>query len=172
MEDCNISCKSCYGESTKGNTNCIECADNYFKTEYSNTNCIHKDLIPSNYYLNINDNIYYQCHIKCKTCNGIYNIITNDMHCIFCVDNTFFLYGDNKSNCYYKEELFESEKYYLSNIDNKFHKCYHTCSSCDNYEPKETNHYCINCNIGYYFLENTTNCFNDKTIINIYKYIK
>jgi len=26
------------------------------------------------------------------------------MHCIFCVNNTFFLYGDNKSNCYYKEE--------------------------------------------------------------------
>ena len=168
IKDCNISCKSCYGESTKGNTNCIECADNYFKTEYSNTNCMHKDLIPSNYYLNITDNIYYQCHLKCKTCIGSYNIITNDMHCIFCVDNTFFLYGDNKSNCYYKEELFESEKYYLSNIDNKFHKCYHTCSSCDNYEPKETKHYCINCNIGYYFLENTANCFNNKTIIKNY----
>ena len=130
IKDCNTSCKSCYGESTEGNTNCIECAEGYFKTEHSNTNCINVELIPSNYYLNEIDNIYYQCHQNCQTCNGTYDNITNDMHCILCINNTFLLYGDNKSNCYYKQELIENEKYYLSNEDNKFHKCYYTCASC------------------------------------------
>ena len=168
IKDCDISCKSCYGESTEGNTNCIECAENYFKTEHSNTNCLKANLIPNNYYLNIIDNIYYKCHPNCKSCNGSYNNITNDMNCNLCVNNSFFLDGDDKNNCYYKEMLIETKKYYLSNIDNKFHHCYHTCSSCQNYEPNETNHYCINCNKGYYFLENTTNCFSDKTIIKNY----
>ena len=163
IKDCNISCKSCYGESTERTTNCIECAENYFKTQHSNTNCINVELIPSNYYLNEIDKIYHQCHSNCKACNGTYDNITNNMNCIYCVNNTFFLYGDNKSNCYYKEDLIESDNYYLSNIDNKFHKCYYTCSSCENYEPNETNHYCINCNIGYYFLDNTTNCYSNET---------
>ena len=151
IKDCYTSCKKCYGESNEGNTNCIECAEGYFKTEHSNTNCINIELIPSNYYLNKIDNIYYKCYQNCKTCNYSYDNINNDMHCNFCVNNTFFLHGDDKSNCYYKEELFESEKYYLSNIDNKFHKCYYTCSLCKNYEPNETNHYCIGCNTDYYF---------------------
>ena len=59
IKDCNISCESYYGESTEGNTNCIECAEGYFKTEHSNTNCINVELIPNNYYLNKIDNIYY-----------------------------------------------------------------------------------------------------------------
>ena len=168
IKDCNESCKSCYGESTEGNTNCIECAEGYFKTEDSNTNCMNVELIPSNYYLNETDNIYYKCHQNCQTCNGTYDNIANDMHCILCVNNTFLLYGDNKSNCYYKEQFLESGKYYLSSNDNKFHMCYYSCSICVNNEPNETNHYCINCNIGYYFLENTTNCYNEKTIIKNY----
>ena len=58
IKDCNISCKSCYGESSKEDTNCIECTQNHFKIEDSNTNCIRKDLIPNNYYLNQADNIF------------------------------------------------------------------------------------------------------------------
>ena len=94
IKDCDISCKSCYGESTEGNTNCIECAENYFKTEHSNTNCLKANLIPNNYYLNIIDNIYYKCHPNCKSCNGSYNNITNDMNCNLCVNNSFFLDGE------------------------------------------------------------------------------
>jgi len=52
IKDCNISCKSCYGESNSETTNCIECAQNYSETEDSNTNCIRNDLIPNNYYIN------------------------------------------------------------------------------------------------------------------------
>ena len=27
-------------------------------------------------------------------------------------------------------------------------------------EPNKTNHFCLKCNSGYYFLENTNNCYN------------
>ena len=40
IKDCNISCKSCHGESNDETTNCIECAQNYTKTEYANTDFI------------------------------------------------------------------------------------------------------------------------------------
>jgi len=160
IKDCNISCKSCYGESNQETTNCIECAEDYYKTEDSNTNCIRNDLIPNNYYKNESDNIYYKCHDNCQSCDGLYNIITNDMHCIFCVNDSYFIYNDNHNNCYYQNDFLISQNYYLSSNDSKFHKCYYSCLTFKNYEPNETEHYCINCNIGYYFLENTTNCYD------------
>ena len=82
------------------------------------------------------------------------------MHCLLCVNDSYFIYDDNKNNCYSKEELLLTQKYYLSNNDSMFHECYYTCSKCDNYEPNEDIHYCINCSTNYYFLENTTNCYN------------
>ena len=57
IKNCNESCKSCYGESNEETTNCIECSQNYSKTEHSNTNCIKEELIPSNYFKNESDNI-------------------------------------------------------------------------------------------------------------------
>ena len=38
--------------------------------------------------------------------------------------------------------------------------CYYSCSECQYYKPNETHHYCIKCHTGYYFLENTTNCYD------------
>ena len=95
-----------------------------------------------------------------KSCDGPYDITTNDMHCLLCINDSYFIYDDNKNNCYSKEELLPTQKYYLSNNDSMFHECYYTCSKCDNYEPNEDIHYCINCSTNYYFLENTTNCYN------------
>ena len=160
IKNCSISCKSCYGESNNETTNCIECAEDYYKTEDSNTNCIKKDSIPNNYYKNESDNIYYKCHENCQSCDGLYNITTNDMHCTYCVNDSYFIYNDNHNNCYYQNDTFISQKYYLSNNDFKFHKCYYSCSTCQNVEPNETEHYCINCCSGFYFLENTTNCYD------------
>ena len=82
------------------------------------------------------------------------------MHCTYCVNDSYFIYNDNHNNCYYQNDTFISQKYYLSNNDFKFHKCYYSCSTCQNYEQNETEHYCINCSIGFYFLENTTNCYD------------
>ena len=57
IKNCSIECDTCLGEKTFKDTNCIKCADGYFKTEDSNTNCILKNLIPHNYYLNKLDNV-------------------------------------------------------------------------------------------------------------------
>ena len=109
------------------------------------------------YYINSTDNIYYACYPHCKSCNGSYNNETRNMFCLDCTDGYYFIYGEN--NCYNFTLLQEAE-YYFNSKDSKFHKCYHTCSKCLNFEPNETNHSCIECISGYYFLDSTNNCYD------------
>ena len=103
------------------------------------------------------DNTYNACYPHCKSCNGSYNNETRDMFCLECIDGYFFIYGEN--NCY-NFTLLQEEEYYFNSKDSKFHKCYHTCSKCFNFEPNETNHSCIECISGYHFLDNTNNCYD------------
>ena len=156
IKNCSDACNSCLGDGISNNTNCIECAQGYFKTEDSDTHCLINDSISlDNYYFNTSDNIYYHCHHNCKGCNGSYNQNTKEMHCLDCIENYYFIYGEN--NCY-NFTFLKDNKYYFNYNDSKFHKCYYTCTECLNFEPNETNHFCINCISGYYFLENTNNC--------------
>jgi hypothetical protein len=155
---CHEACKTCDSGSLTDNTNCIECAPGYVKTEYSNTNCLLETSLPSNYYKNNIDNIYYECYPNCKKCDANFDIFNNDMHCLECLSDYFFVYGEN--NCYKKEEILPNKKHYFSNSDNKFHKCYYTCSECSNNEPSEEIHYCEKCAKAYYFLSETTNCYD------------
>jgi proprotein convertase subtilisin/kexin type 5 len=155
---CHEACKTCDSGNYTDNTNCIECAPGYVKTEYSNTNCLLETSLPSNYFKNNIDNIYYECYPYCKKCDENFDIFNNDMHCSECKSDYFFVYGEN--NCYKKEEILPSKKYYFSNSDNKFHKCYYTCSECSNNEPSEEVHYCEKCAKAYYFLSETTNCYD------------
>ena len=158
IKDCNIACNSCYDEGNSQNTNCINCANGYFKTEESNTNCILENLIPLNYYKNLSDNIYYKCHPNCYNCTKKYDLSLNDMHCLSCISNNYFLY--KKNNCYDMNFTLENKNFYFSNEDFKFHKCYNTCSECLPIESNEEKNYCIKCISDFYFLENTSNCFN------------
>ena len=165
LSKCHNNCLSCYGEGNNENTNCIECAQGYYKTEDSNAHCIMKDLISlDDYYLNNSDNIYYHCHPNCKGCYGSYNSLTEDMYCLNCSDEYYFIYGEN--NCY-KYALILGSNYYFNDNDNKFHKCYYTCSKCLNLEPNEIDHNCIECANNYYKLENVSfpyNCYANDTI--------
>ena len=95
---CHEACKTCDSGSLTDNTNCIECAPGYVKTEYSNTNCLLETSLPSNYYKNNIDNIYYECYPNCKKCDAKFDIFNNDMHCLECLSGYFFVYGEN--NCY------------------------------------------------------------------------
>ena len=159
IKNCHNACNSCYGENNTETTNCIECAPGYFITEYSDTNCILEKDIPHNYFLNITNKIYYECYRNCESCNGKYDSLNNDMHCLNCIQGYYFIYGEK--NCYEKEDFLKNKTYYLSDYDNKFHECYQSCSECDNLEPNMTNHFCIKCKEEYYFLENTNNCYNE-----------
>ena len=163
LSKCHINCFSCYGEGNNENTNCIECAQGYYKTEDSYTNCIIKDSISlDDYYLNNSNNIYYHCHPNCKGCYGSYNSLTKDMHCLNCINDYYFIYEEN--NCY-NITLLQGFKYYFNPSDNKFHKCYYTCSTCLNFNPNETNHFCIECADNFSKLENdlcSNNCYENK----------
>ena len=57
---CNEACDSCFGWGNSQDTNCIKCSPGYYKTVDSDTNCILENLIPSNYYKNETDNIFYK----------------------------------------------------------------------------------------------------------------
>ena len=158
IKNCSEACNTCLGEGNSNDTNCSECAQGYFKTEDSDTHCLINDSISLyNYYFNISDNIYYHCYPNCKGCNGSYNPNTKDMHCLDCINGYYFIYGEN--NCY-NFTLLQEKEYYFNTNDSEFHKCYHTCSKCLNFEPNETNHSCIKCISGYYFLENSSNCYD------------
>ena len=157
IKNCSEACITCLGEGNSNNTNCKECAKGYFKTEDSNSHCtISNSISPDYYYLNISNNIYYHCYHNCKGCNGSYNPKTNDMYCLDCINDYYFIYG--KNNCH-NFTLLEKKEYYFNFNDSKFHRCYYTCSECFNFEPNETNHFCRQCISGYFFLENTNNCY-------------
>ena len=156
IKNCNEACQTCLGEGNTLNTNCLVCAPGYYKSEESSNQCLKEDSIQSNY-LNTIDNTYYNCFHNCKDCFDSYNPITNEMHCLQCIKDYYFIFEEN--NCY-NFTLLQENKYYFNYNESKFHKCYHSCSECLNVEPSETNHSCLKCISGYYFLENTNNCFD------------
>ena len=153
---CDEACFTCNGEKNTitQDTNCILCKDGYFKTEDSDTNCILESLIPENYYKN--NNIYYHCYINCKKCDNSFDSINNEMNCISCIDNYYFVYGTN--NCYGIDYI-ENNNYYLS-TDNQFHRCYHSCKKCSTEGLDEKNQNCDECISDYYFEFETKNCFD------------
>ena len=158
IKNCHEACKTCSDEGNDYNTNCLECAPGYIKIEDLITNCIKNDSISlDDYYLNKIDNIYYHCYQNCKGCYNSYNSSTEDMYCLDCINGYYFIYG--KNNCY-NFTLLEENKYYFNFNNSRFHSCYYTCSECLNFVPNETNNFCLKCNPGYYFLENTNNCYD------------
>ena len=168
---CDISCDSCFGENTTQNTNCIECSLKYYKTEDSNTNCILESLIPKNYYKNETDSIYYKCHQNCYNCTEKYNYEFNDMHCLTCLANYYFLEGSN--NCY-NINLTENGYYldiYNYLIEPKFKKCYENCKTCNISYTENGEMNCILCKNDFYKLNGTNNCYN-RTALNNSFYFK
>ena len=159
VDYCDEACNSCNGKKDmiNDNTNCIECSEQYYKTEDSDTNCILESLIPENYYKNINDNIYYHCYTNCQKCSDYFNVETNNMNCDECINHYYFLYGTK--NCY-NMDFIENNEYYFSSDDNQFHKCYYSCKKCLIGGTDDNAQNCIKCIDNYYFEENTRNCHN------------
>ena len=182
IKKCDESCATCNDDKNEDtqDTNCIDCAEGYFKTEDSNTNCIKENLIPENYF-KYNDNIYYKCHSNCKRCDGFYDTNENNMNCLECIENYYFVNGTK--NCY-NLTFVEENEYYFSTSDTKFYKCYFSCSLCDKAEEfdmsaNEIKHNCIKCANNYYPLRNYIDnydpqngnylmCYSEETIIEGY----
>ena len=159
VKKCDISCSSCNGgkNTLTGDTNCINCADGYYKTQDSNTNCLLESQIPVNYFKNDSDNIFYKCYTYCNKCTEYYNSENNDMNCLECINNYYFVYETN--NCY-DMSFTNDNDYFFSERDNKFHKCYFSCLKCSQFELDEYHHNCDECIDNYYFEYNTKNCYD------------
>ena len=163
IKTCDESCATCNeGKNIlASDTNCITCVEGYFKTEDSKTNCLLENLIPENYLKNNSDNIYYKCYPSCKKCGDFYNSQENDMNCIECATNFYFVYDTN--NCY-EMNFVDENSYFFSNEDNKFHKCYFSCSKCSQINLDENNHNCDECLSSFHFEYNTKNCYNNSIL--------
>jgi len=115
-----------------------------YKTEDSNTNCILENLIPQNYLKNNSDEIYYKFHRNCKRCNDYYDTNNNNMNCLECINDYYFVDGTN--NCYNNTIL--EEGYYLDdftineNEEPTYKCCYEKCQTCNN-KIIESNMNCI-----------------------------
>jgi len=153
IKNCSIACNTCLGENTTFTTNCIECAKGFYKTQDSNTNCISKDLIPTNYYFNTSDDIYYKCHENCYNCTNGY--ISGNMNCITCKNNYYFTFGNNKSNCHNMTLI--RNGYYFK--DNLFYHCDKNCLTCSEGKNESSNN-CLTCENKkkLYMLEDLNNC--------------
>ena len=110
----------------------------FFKTEGSDTNCILENLIPENYFKN-NDNIYYKYYKDCKRCNNFFIAENNNMNCLECISNYYFM---NETNNCYISSYGNENPYYYSEEDNKYHKCYFSCSRCSQSELDDMHHNC------------------------------
>ena len=146
----------CFEENIKIDQNqkkCIKsCSDNNFLYEYNNicmnecpegtqkilkNEIICSEIIPENYYLEINSNIYKECYNTCKRCNGTGNETNNN--CYECIDDFIFLTDSfaNKNNCYKKCKFY----YYFD--ENNNYKCTETDSCPNNYKLIRQKNKCI-----------------------------
>ena len=79
------------------------------------------DIIPENYYIDNNDNIYKECYSTCKKCKKSGNEINNN--CKECIDNYIFLNDSlaTSENCYNICDLY----YYFD--ENNIYICTQSC---------------------------------------------
>ena len=147
---------------------CDECKLNNYKIKNTN-NCYGEEIIEKGYRLI--DGFWQDCHINCRTCDfpAIINITTGEeiQNCLTCIDGLNLIF--NTTNCVNDSIL--NSSYYLSKIDNTYHKCAIQCSLCDD-EVNLDDHHCLLCNenLGYYLAEQKLNssCYNSTTIDSYY----
>ena len=88
------------------------------------------------------------------------------MNCISCINDHYFIYGEENKNCYNISLI--NQGYYLDIYDlstePKFKKCYYNCKTCNKSYSENGEMNCIQCKEGYYKLNGTNNCYNEEEI--------
>ena len=98
-----------------------ECPDTTHRIFRNRNICV--DIIPENYYLDNNDNIYKECYNTCKKCSQAGNETNNN--CDECINNYIFL---NESSVPLKNCYQECNDLYYFNEDN-YYICTKSCPS-------------------------------------------
>ena len=91
IKNCHEACYYCFGEGNEINMNCINCSQDYYKTEDSNTNYYNYSLLQNNkYYFNLEDSTFHHCYYTCSECLNSAPNETNH-NCIDCAENYYKL---------------------------------------------------------------------------------
>ena len=149
--------KKCYescgekGLNYEYNNICMNnCPDNTYKILKNTIKC--SEIIPENYYLETNSNIYKECYTNCKSCNGPGSETNNN--CKECKNDFIFL-DDSlaiKKNCYKKCKFY----YYFG--ENNNYKCTETDSCPNNYKLILQKNKCID------------ECKNNKNSLDLFEF--
>ena len=103
VSPCYFSCKTCSNKITNENSNCIECADDYYPIFGENlNNCYSNETINKGYFLDtkITSFNWKKCHENCEECYGLGN--STNMNCVSCKKNLsdfYFLKLTTDGNC-------------------------------------------------------------------------
>ena len=167
--NCYQNCETCIEEGDSfNNQKCESCIEGFYFEE--NTKNCYKTANEGSYF-NINKNAFSKCYKNCKTCNDI-NQDENNHKCLTCKENYLLYKNSNCLNCKYLNMYtnydqtscigFIPNGYYL--FDNKYNiieKCHQNCLTCNKGSNDDNNMNCLLCDNenGYYFLENTANCY-------------
>ena len=140
---CHIRCSSCYDlDIDENNHQCKTCKENFFFIE-GTTKCMTKEeMNGTNYYFNETENIFKKCYIDCKTCLEGGNEI--DMKCNSC--GLPKVYYAEPHNC-----IDDITRYYYSEEDKIYKRCYKSCYSCDAKSIEEENN-CTICEEKYHYI--------------------
>ena len=166
---CYKNCGTCLEEGISLNDQkCETCIEGYYFEE--NTKNCYKEA-NEGFYFDSNNKIFSKCYKNCKTCDKI-NEGENIHNCLTCKENYLLYNNSNCLNCKYYNYYTNYEQtsctqfipygYYLSNTEyNTIEKCHKNCLACNAGAYDENNMNCLFCDNqnGYYFLENTTNCY-------------
>ena len=176
---CEENCLTCSDGKTLINdiisNNCLSCdkINKGLYLVYDLKNCEPIEYKNNGYYLgeDINGNeILYKCYESCLLCDKgkEFDSDTNkDNHnCLSCAENNYKLRNDlNPKNCY-GNEMFDLGYTILRNY---WEICYKNCDSCSDAPIYDGNNElitqnCLGCLEGFYFVYQTSNCFNDSIL--------
>ena len=153
FKKCDISCKNC---TNIGKHNCISCnkEEGYYPFKNNNGTCLKRRELPSQYYIDIENEIIDKCYKDCLSCEQGFNNITAEMNCLTCVQGTY-LQNSSSTNCIPKPET----GFYVSG--NTLFPCHKNCLTC-NRGGDDNNNGCLTCIDNYYLdEEKPTNCITD-----------
>ena len=158
---CYETCASCSKGGSLTEHNCNECAkDNngnylYHFIYTKEGNCVSENEKCAGCHLHEENNTYILCYESCGTCTELGDATNHK--CIKCAPGYSFTY-EAEGNCV---NVKPNNSYYDED-ENKYKKCYDTCSKCYG-EGSEDDNRCSKCAPGYHFVYNKTGlCISTK----------
>ena len=140
---CDNACKTCFDgkNSVTNETNCYECANNYYLTEGLSISFCRKvsEIDKNKYFLDDKEKIIkIKCHEKSKKCIDVYDEKTKSMNCKEYKEEYNLII--DTSNCVNDDS---KEKAYYLNNDKKYYPCFENCNTCCGGRITEFNQKCL-----------------------------